>query len=221
MARKNYYMILGVSDKASPSGIRAAYRDLAKKFHPDVAGEGSAGSFREVTEAYDVLSDPGRRRDYDHQLTRMAQLEGVPIRIGVPRPSGCTTVTIRSSPESVRPSIEEMCERFLRKFSGIGMPQSECLLDLNFEVRLTPEELAQGCVVPVCVPVAHSCRQCGGTGYTWVLPCPYCEQQGLIETERTVHIPIPPSTSSGTIFEVRFQGPAVGNFCVRLHVVRA
>jgi DnaJ-class molecular chaperone len=70
MERKTYYMILGVSSTESASGIRAAYRDLAKRLHPDVAGEQATRSFQEISEAYAVLSDPERRRRYNDELSR-------------------------------------------------------------------------------------------------------------------------------------------------------
>ena len=56
MALKDYYMILGIPRGESNAGIRAAYRDLAKQYHPDVGGTADAGRFRELTEAYEVLS---------------------------------------------------------------------------------------------------------------------------------------------------------------------
>jgi len=84
MKRKTYYVILGVSNTESPRGIRAAYRDLAKRLHPDVAGEQSTRAFQEVTEAYDVLSDPARRRDYNNKLRRAE--DSVVIQHGPPGP---------------------------------------------------------------------------------------------------------------------------------------
>ena len=70
MDGRTYYMILGVPRTESPGGIRSAYRDLAKKMHPDVAGEQATRAFQEITEAYDVLSDPQRRRAYNDELRR-------------------------------------------------------------------------------------------------------------------------------------------------------
>ena len=68
MRLKSYYTVLGISDRASPERIRAAYLRLVKQLHPDHAGEASSHAFREVQQAYDVLSDPVRRRGYDRQL---------------------------------------------------------------------------------------------------------------------------------------------------------
>src|SRR5690242_4584146 len=92
MERKTYYMILGVSSTESDRGIRAAYRDLAKRLHPDVAGEQATRSFQEVTEAYGVLSDPQRRREYNDKLSRADG--GVPVRRSPPDPFVREPVTI-------------------------------------------------------------------------------------------------------------------------------
>jgi molecular chaperone DnaJ len=82
MDGRTYYMILGVSPTESPSGIRSAYRDLAKRLHPDVAGEQTTQAFQELREAYHVLSDPHRRRAYNDELRRAGGGDITPIRSG-------------------------------------------------------------------------------------------------------------------------------------------
>src|SRR3990167_7424546 len=63
---KDYYRILGVDRKADDKAIKSAYRRLARKHHPDVARTKDAGErFKEISEAYEVLSDPEKRRRYD------------------------------------------------------------------------------------------------------------------------------------------------------------
>ena len=70
MDGRTYYMILGVSPTASEARIRTAYHDLARRLHPDVAGQEATHAFQEISEAYDVLSDPRRRREYNEELRR-------------------------------------------------------------------------------------------------------------------------------------------------------
>ena len=217
MERKTYYMILGVSRTENERGIRAAYRDLAKRLHPDVAGEQSTRAFQEVTEAYDVLSDPQRRREYNHKLRRSEAGEGVSVRRA--EPIVRDSVTILGNPESIRPSFEAMYDRFLRNFTGLGVPKSEHLEGLNFEVLLTPEEAARGCIVPIGVPTFHRCPQCAGSGHDWVFPCIYCQQQGMIETEEQVRVRIPAMTPSGSVFEMPLEGLGIHNFYLRLNIV--
>ena len=67
---KDYYAGLGVSDSATPEDIKRAYRQLARKYHPDVSKEqGAEARFQEVGEVYEVLQDPAKRAEYD-QLRR-------------------------------------------------------------------------------------------------------------------------------------------------------
>src|ERR687883_363578 len=66
MARTDYYKALGVDRKASQDDIKKAYRKLARKYHPDTNKDaGAEERFKEISEAYDVLSDPEKRKKYD------------------------------------------------------------------------------------------------------------------------------------------------------------
>jgi len=62
---KNYYQILGVNKDASQSEIKKAYRKLSKQYHPDVNPQGE-DKFKEIVEAYDILGDEGKRKQYDN-----------------------------------------------------------------------------------------------------------------------------------------------------------
>jgi molecular chaperone DnaJ len=218
MERKTYYMILGVSSTESSRGIRAAYRDLAKKLHPDVAGEQATRAFREITEAYDVLSDPQRRRDYNDGLERTSEAEVGPVRRVPAEPLVRDPVTLIGNPDGILPSFDAMYERFIRNFTGIRVPKSERLEGLNFEVLLTPEEASRGCVVPVRIPVFSRCPECRGSGRDWVFPCAYCREQGMIENEEVLRFRIPAMVPSGSIYEIPLRGLGIHNFYLRLHV---
>jgi DnaJ-class molecular chaperone len=67
---RSFYAILKVSEDADPAAIRHAYRVLARRYHPDAGSGSSTQRFQDATEAYDVLSDPQRRHDYDIDLAR-------------------------------------------------------------------------------------------------------------------------------------------------------
>ncbi len=219
-----YYVVLGVAGDESAAGIHAAYRELAKKYHPDVSGDAGPPRFQEIAEAYRVLSDPQSRRRYDGRLRS--------ARPGGARPPSAASAAVRAragplrgpasvlgDPEATRPSFEAMLERFRRNFTGAGVPKSERLEGLNFDLVLTPEEAARGGWLEVGVPAFAACPECGGSGYAWLFPCARCGQQGVVESERLVRIDVPPLTPSGSIVEVPLGGLGVHNFYLRLHVV--
>lgn len=70
MAMKDYYLILGIPREATERHVQRAFRRLAKEHHPDRVGPESTAQFQEIAEAYEVLSDPRKRRDYDDRLRR-------------------------------------------------------------------------------------------------------------------------------------------------------
>jgi curved DNA-binding protein CbpA len=70
---ENYYSLLGISQTAAPEEIKKAFREKAKRLHPDIAGEKAAGGMRNLLTAYEVLSDPDRRFKYDRAYTRFTQ----------------------------------------------------------------------------------------------------------------------------------------------------
>ena len=76
MTKRDYYEILGVPRNATPEQIKSAYRRLARKYHPDVnKSPDAAEKFKEATAAYEVLSDPQKRKMYD----QFGSVEGAPF----------------------------------------------------------------------------------------------------------------------------------------------
>ena len=65
---RDYYEVLGVAPDAGAAEIKRAYRQLARRYHPDISGEERTTVFLEVARAYEVLGDPQRRRSYDMAL---------------------------------------------------------------------------------------------------------------------------------------------------------
>ena len=219
MFRKNYYLILGVPRGESAAGIHAAYRDLAKQHHPDVAGPSGAERFREITEAYKILSDPTQRRRHDADLGESERAPSTavlhrPNEPLVPQPS-----SFFDRPESIRPSFEELFDRYLQNFTGIGVPKAERAEGLNIEVVLTPDEASGGGILPITVPVFQECPVCQGSGEDWLFPCVQCHAQGLVERRETVRIKIPPGIRHGTVFELPLRGLGIHNFYLRVHVL--
>ena len=219
MFRKDYYIILGIPRGESAAGIHSAYRDLAKQHHPDVAGPSGAGRFREITEAYKTLSDPALRSQYDADLAELERAPGTDVLHWPTEPIEAQPPSFFDRPESIRPSFDELFERYVRNFTGIGMPKAERVEGLNLEVVLTPEEASRGGVLPVTVPVFCECPVCLGTGEDWFFPCLECHAQGLIERQEVIRIKIPPGISPSTVFELPLRGLGIHNFYLHVHVL--
>jgi molecular chaperone DnaJ/curved DNA-binding protein len=218
MAGKDYYLILGVARSESSAGIRARYRDLVRTLHPDVAGAKSTGSFREVTEAYEVLADPVARRRHNSELDakeRRRPMGPVAAPVAPPR---AAPVSLLAEPWVVRPSFDGLVDRLVRNFTGVGVPKAERSESLTVEVILTPDEALEGVEVPLGVPVVHRCVECGGTGRAWLYWCASCGGEGAIATDRVIRIPIPAGVRSGSIIEGPLDGLGIHNLYLRLYV---
>jgi len=76
----NHYELLGIEPGASPSEIKKAFREKAKQFHPDIAGSGGAQAMRKIIGAYEILSSPERRFEYDKAYSRFVKKSGFNYR---------------------------------------------------------------------------------------------------------------------------------------------
>ena len=224
MKPKDYYVILGVAPTESPSGIRGAFRDLVKRSHPDRVGPHGARVFQDVVEAYQVLSDPERRRRYNQDLRPAAggeELQSVPITVEPqrqPEPLVSTPLSVLHGFQEMHPSGAALVERLLRNFTGLGIPKGEQREGLQVEIILTPEEAVRGGILPLGVPVFSPCPACGGSRRAWLFPCTYCREQGMVEEEQIVRIHLPPMVRDGTIVEMPISGLGIHNFYLRLAI---
>jgi molecular chaperone DnaJ len=190
MAR-NHYRVLGVRNEATPEEIKSAYRRRARESHPDRTGTG-AESFREVQEAYELLSDPARRGAYDRTLAQAAGQSGNPA-----------PARVRARPQPA-PSPMAARTRGLRSWRS-EFPQAAAPVHGAIDIALSFEEARHGGRVRVVVPVRRVCPRCGG--WTRAFPCPHCRGRGVVFGEEEVIVGFPPGLSS--TYEVRVPHPAI------------
>jgi len=223
---KNYYDILGISKNASESEIKSAFRNLAKKYHPDVNKSPDAEEkFKEIQEAYAVLSDKDKREQYD--------------KFGSVDPQ-----------EGFEPEWEDMGGFGFNPFGGFGRqrPQKERGEDLKIRINLNIDELYKGVHKKIKVKKKCTCHRCHGSGsenneyetcqhchgtgmYSQVQrttfgiqqtmsqcpychgtgkiiksPCPSCNGTGLEELDREIEFDVPAGMPGDAYFVVNNQG---------------
>ncbi len=208
---KNYYIILGISTDSSQQEIKAAYRRLAKTFHPDIYGE-QHSPFPAIQEAYDVLSDPRRRLDYDRQLQprpvvrhqSAAEPLSTPGRVDVEllaprRPS--VSGRYRQPADFYqlhRPLFDTFIERL---FGDTGYRQHHAgrnrAAPLTVDVALTARQAAYGGQLRLVLPARWLCPECGGCESGRSFSCRRCGSAGVIDGEVPVIISLPAGIGEG------------------------
>ena len=235
-ARRDYYEVLGVGRSATPEEIRQAYRQLARQCHPDVSQAPDAEArFKEINEAYQVLSDAEKRAMYDH--FGHTGPTGVGFDFGFRDPF-------------------EFFEEFFGGLGGFGFRATRRRgprrgVDLRYDLRLTFEEAAFACekeievtrqgLCPACNgsgaepgtnPVRCSecngagqvrrvqqsllglgtfvnvmtCPVCGGTGETIPIPCSTCKGSGRQRVTRVLTVNVPAGVDTGTRIRLAGEG---------------
>ncbi len=196
---KSYFAILGVSSSASHDEIRRAYRRLAKEFHPDHFGGGS-GLFRQIQEAYSVLGNACRRKEYEHSLSEAQPVSPVrhsgyrapePLIPEQQRPTDIGDISPLRSFRSYDPSFDQIFEWLGGSFDNPERAGSGKIQHLTLEVTLTRQQALRGGNARVLVPVQAVCSQCRGYGGVGPYDCWRCAGEGSIAGEVPVLIAFP------------------------------
>jgi molecular chaperone DnaJ len=194
---KNLYEVLGVAKNASQDEIKKAYRKLARQYHPDKnPGDKAAEErFKEIQGAYDLLSDPEKRKQYDAFGSR----DG------------------RGGPQGFNFDFGDV------EFGDIGdllgglfgggrggrsqQPRAQRGSDIEVEVNLSFEDALKGVETTIPVSLEAACRECGGSGAkrgTAPVVCPDCRGRGVIAESQGLFAlsqPCPRCRGNGTVIE--------------------
>jgi len=182
VAKQDYYDILGVARDATAEQIKKAYRQMAKELHPDknpANRERAEEDFKRVAEAYEVLADADKRRQYD--------------RYGHAGPTQGFTFgpsDFRRAREAYAEfgfgGFDDLFDLFFRQGGrrGPGQTRSRRGEDIEYRLRLTLEDAATGTKMSVTAPRLVPCERCGGKGSepgTSRATCRTCNGQGQVQ----------------------------------------
>ncbi len=192
--KRDYYIILGVSKGATTERIKRAYREMAKKYHPDSGGtEVNETKFREIQNAYDTLSDTNRRAIYDEELARRIH----PFTSHHIKKSIQKHTFFSDDPFSHRSFVDEFFDGLLVGHFASG-DEGPIDKELAIEMILNPSEAQHGGLFPLRLPVFEPCTHCGRSGMQFPFICTNCRGHGYVQNERSFSIGIPPNIPHGT-----------------------
>lgn len=188
---KNYYDVLGISKGASQDEIKRAYRKLAGEHHPDRGGDSER--FKEINEAYQVLSDQTKRSQYDQygQTFEQAQRQGYGGFGGAGGPFGGFDFSQGfSGGFGNSGSFEfDFGDIFSDIFGGTQerAERRQHGVDLEMPLNIAFEEAVFGAEKEIVLEKKNSCEVCGGSGAekgSKIITCPKCHGSGSIKTTR-------------------------------------
>jgi molecular chaperone DnaJ len=202
--RPDYYKTLDVDKKASPEEIKKAYRKLARRYHPDRnQGDRQAEErFKEISQAYDVLGDPDKRKQYDSGSGPFAAGGA-----GGPGSGFGGFGNFDFDASSMGDILSNLFSRGGGARGARARNRPERGTDLEAQVQISFDQAVSGAQVPLSVPTTAICATCHGTGArpgTTPKVCPRCEGRG-IETQGqgmfSISQPCSQCGGSGTVIE--------------------
>jgi molecular chaperone DnaJ len=175
------YIVLGLQRGATPADVKRAYRRLARRYHPDInpGDRESAARFRQISDAYETLIDPDRRRRYDAGQSGTVTVETTAYGFAGFDFSGASQA---ERPTTFGDLFEDVFTRRERD-RGDG---AEYGADLHLKAPLTFDEAWRGVQWPVSVTRQEACRSCAGSGFHRTLEsrCLACEGTGVVRSVR-------------------------------------
>lgn len=230
---KDYYKTLGIERSASQQEVKAAYRKLARQYHPDLnkADPTAEERFKEINEAQEVLSDTAKRKMYDRygdewRTYEQAGFTGDEAR--TPRGSAQDFSSWFGSQSSEAPRTAESFSweysqndlggfsDFFQTLFGSGggssrnQPPSARASrkgqDVEVETRVSLAKALSGDTRTFEIQGAETCPTCQGTGVARGATCPTCDGSGQVPRTKTIEVKIPAGVASGTRIRVAGQG---------------
>ena len=204
---KNYYSILGVTPDSTDAEIKTAYRRLARKFHPDVNPSG-AEMFKDILQAYETLSDPKKRIQYDtiNGFFKTSKKSEKQHTSSEQARSEYKKNSSETKSYDFSDKINEIFEEFTRK-----KPKNEKLTpqngdDIYEEISIPLKDAVRGAQRVVNVMHTTQCAKCKGRKFINGSKCPICNGTGEKNEHRKITVKIPKNVKNGTKLRIAGEG---------------
>ncbi|MEW6337299.1 MAG: DnaJ C-terminal domain-containing protein [Acidobacteriota bacterium] len=211
------YEVLGVSRGASAEEIKKAYRRLARKHHPDVnpGSREAEQRFKEIQEAYAVLSDQEKRRQYD----QFGTIDEAELAARAARARARHAGRSRQVRVDFDPFGGDLGDLFGRMFGDAAQGfQAAQPAAVETSVELEFAQSVRGATVVVPVRRQVECGQCRGTGRRGERPCPRCGGSGSLVTTDRLRVKIPAGVADGDRVRAAIKGPPPSEVAVLARV---
>ena len=229
---KDYYKILGVSENSTADDIKKQFRSLSKQYHPDVNPEG-ADKFKEINEAYEVLGNPQKRKEFDERKNNpyvntqfediFQSMFGGGSFFQKPRKNAPDKmVKVQISPIESYLGSEKNITYFKNNHcnncNGSGGEQQRCKTcnGVGFQIRV----FGTGFMTQ---QVRAMCNDCGGRGFTLVHRCYVCGGKGTQSASTEVKVKLPHGIDSGQFLKLESFGDFIngeyGDLVIQVEVV--
>lgn len=233
MAGKDYYSLLGIPKNAPDKDVKAAYRRLARKYHPDVnPGDKSAEArFKEINEAFEVLSDEQKRKKYDQYGSDFENADAFArARQQSQQQSGSYGRGARSSPFTTYEAqdlgdLNDVFENLFRGMGGSGARTGGRRAprrgqDIEHQIEMSLEEAYNGTKRVLELKSEQTCPACQGMGRVKNGVCQQCGGAGAVLKPRRLEVKIPPGVKEGSKVRVAGEGePGAGGTGGDLYLV--
>lgn len=231
MDNSEYYRVLGVDKTASQDEIKKAYRDLALKYHPDRNKSKEAEEmFKKINEAYAVLSDPEKRRQYDTLGDYQFRENFSPSDI-----FGGFDFEKAFRDAGLGDEFNDLFDLIninpLKHFQPQGFNRTandSKRSDLNGTLFLTDDEMSKGCYKNLAINHKELCPKCGGTGVIrterrlasrieiTTRVCDMCKGSGCIDRRTFISLKVPPNSYVGKRLRLKGMGNCGGDMYITI-----
>jgi DnaJ-class molecular chaperone len=192
---RDYYKILGINAKTPKKDIKKKYRELAKKYHPDTnqGSKEAEDKFKIVSEAYEVLSNALKRKEYDRQRGYRTQSRPQPSRSRPAWESEPPGGFGRRPPTGNEQSYQEP---FAAEPEPVDPNMPTSGFDLQFIIDVPLPIVALGGVIPYSYEKYVKCKDCEGSGVQDDNECSTCQGKQLVVRSVTLNVKIPPGVAN-------------------------